>query len=134
MRIRPESMKQALSHWSWKCGRERAPGGTRKTPMKMPLAPTVSDETSDPPTTPRAVPGSVPGLTTLMSHRHAGELPARHVEDLAVHVVRPRRAEEEDAAGGLLGRAGAAERDEHRGHAPHLLRDAELHLLAADLR
>src|SRR5438874_6160856 len=32
------------------------------------------------------------------------ELPAGHVQHLAVHVVGPRRAEEEDAAGGLLGR------------------------------
>ena len=34
---------------------------------------------------------------------HPAELTAGHVQHLAVHVVRPRRAEEEHRAGGLLG-------------------------------
>src|SRR3954470_14516803 len=38
----------------------------------------------------------------LRSLRHAAELPAGDAEDLAVDVVAPRRAQEEDAAGGLL--------------------------------
>ena len=36
------------------------------------------------------------------SAAHAAEQPAGDVQRLAVHVVGPRRAEEEDAAGGLL--------------------------------
>src|SRR3712207_9149737 len=35
--------------------------------------------------------------TTLFRSGHAGELPARDVQGLAVHVVRPGRAQEEDA-------------------------------------
>src|SRR3712207_573523 len=97
------------------------------------LAPAVAWEISDPPTTPRGSSRSGPGLTTFISEVHPRELPAGHVEDLAVDEVRPRRAEQEDAAGGLLRRAGAAQRDEHRAHAAQLLGDAELHLLAVDL-
>src|SRR5215213_4360654 len=110
-------------------------------------APVVACEISDPPTTPRGTSRSSPdGLTTFMaaayargrsaasgSGRHAGELAAGDVEHLAVHEVRPRRAQEEHARGRLLGRAGAAEGDDHRGHGAHLLRDAELHLLPVDL-
>src|SRR3712207_2126460 len=99
----------------------------------MLCAPAVAWEISDPPRTPRGTSRSGPGLTTFMSEVHARELAAGHVEHLAVHEVRPRRAEEEDAAGGLLGRAGAPERDEHRAHAAQLLGDAELDLLAVDL-
>src|SRR5215217_5562579 len=102
--------------------------------MKMLVAPVVALEISDPPTTPRGVArSSAEGLTSFMSGSHTGELPAGDVEHLAVDEVRPRRAEEEDAAGGLLGRAGAAERDQHRRHPAHLVRDPELDLLAADL-
>src|SRR5687768_12879234 len=64
---------------------------------------------------------------------HPAELPAGHVDDLAVDVVRPRGAEEEHRAGRLLGRGRAAERDDHRGHRAHLLGDAELDLLALAL-
>src|SRR3712207_4259066 len=71
--------------------------------------------------------------TTLFRSGHAGELPARDVQGLAVHVVRPGRAQEEDAAGGLLRGARPPERDEHRGHAAQLVGDAELDLLAPDL-
>ena len=39
----------------------------------------------------------------LASAGHPAEQPAGDVQRLAVHVVGPRRAEEEDAAGGLLG-------------------------------
>src|SRR5436190_18744368 len=114
------------------------------------VAPAVAWEISPPPTTPRGTSRSTPdGLTTLMgraesnpatrprarrsSGRHAGELPARDVEHLPVDVVRPRRAEEEHAAGGLLRAARAPQRDQHGGHAAHLVRDPELDLLAADL-
>src|SRR3954469_2655548 len=65
--------------------------------------------------------------------RHARELTARDVEHLAVDEVGPRRAQEEDAAGRLLGGAGAPDGDERSGHPAHLLGDAELDLLAADL-
>ena len=58
-------------------------------------------------------------------------MPPVTLSDLAVHVVGERRGEEEDRAGGLLGLGGAAERDDRRGHRPHLLGDAELDLLAA---
>src|SRR5215217_6366749 len=102
--------------------------------MKMLVAPVVALEISDPPTTPRGVArSSAEGLTSFMSGSHTGELPTGDVEDLPVDEVRPRRAEEEDAAGGLLGRAGASERDEQRRHLPKLLGDAELHGLAVDL-
>src|SRR5688500_6881927 len=102
--------------------------------MKMFVAPVVALEISEPPTTPRGVArSSADGLTSLMSRSHTGELPTGDVEHLAVHEVRPRRAEEEHAAGGLLGRAAAAERDNHRLHPAHLVRDAQLHLLPADL-
>src|SRR3954463_9485212 len=103
--------------------------------MKRLVAPVVACEISDPPTTPRGVTCSrAEGLTTRIdSGGHAGELAAGDVEDLPVDEVRPRRAEEEDAARGLLRRAGAAERDEHRGHPAHLLRDAQLDALAVDL-
>ncbi len=50
-----------------------------------------------------------------------------------MHVVAPRRAQEEHAAGGLLGRARASQRDQHRRHPAQLVGDAELDLLAADL-
>ena len=44
------------------------PGGTRKRPMKMFVAPVVAWEISDPPTTPRGVSrSSADGLTSLMS-------------------------------------------------------------------
>src|SRR5215212_4561231 len=99
----------------------------------MLLAPVVAWETSEPPTTPRGVSRSGPGLTTFISEVHARELPAGHVDDLAVDEVRPWRAEQEDRARGLLRRARAAERDEHRAHAAQLLGDAELDLLAVDL-
>ena len=53
---------------------------------------------------------------------------------LAVHVVGEPGAEEEHRRRGLLGLGGAAERDDHRGHRPHLLGDPEVDLLAvADL-
>src|SRR5919106_2275491 len=67
------------------------------------------------------------------SARHPRELPAGDVQHLAMDEVRPRRAEEEHAAGGLLRRAGPPERDDVRRHPAHLLGDAELHRLAADL-
>src|SRR5215207_2068379 len=102
--------------------------------MNRLVASVVAWEISDPPTTPRGVSrSSWEGLTSLMSGRHTRELAARDVEHLAVHEVRPGRAEEEDAAGGLLRRARAAERDEHLRHAAQLVGDAELHLLATDL-
>src|ERR687898_2163549 len=111
------------------------------------VAPAVACEISWPPTTPRGVSrSSPPACTTFMPRQpspnprgpaplggHAGELPAGDVEDLAVDEVRPRRAQEEDASGGLLRRAGAAERDQHRRHPAHLVGDAELDGLAADL-
>src|SRR4051794_6751047 len=111
-------------------------------------APVVACEISEPPTTPRGTSRSTSdGLTTLIgraesspatrsaacSRGHARELPAGDVEHLAVDEVRPRRAEEEDAAGGLLRRARAPDRDQHRRHLPHVVGDAELDLLAADL-
>src|SRR5690349_4574246 len=64
---------------------------------------------------------------------HAGELATGDVERLAVDVVAPRRAQEEDAAGGLLRRARPPQRDEHGGHAAQLVGDAELDLLPVDL-
>ena len=64
------------------------------------------------------------------SEVHPAELTAGHVQHLAVDVVGPGRAQEEDAAGGLLGGRRPAERDQHRRHLPHLLGDAELDLLA----
>src|SRR6185312_13557594 len=103
----------------------------------MRVAPAVAWEISAPPTTPRGTSrSSSVRLTTFMDarlRRHAGELAAGDVQHLAVDEVRPRRAEEEHAAGRLLGGAGAPERDQHRGHAAHLVGDAELDLLAADL-
>src|SRR5690242_14863322 len=103
----------------------------------MRVAPAVAWEISAPPTTPRGTSRSSPdGLTTFMTTtlgRHAGELAAGDVEDLPVDEVRPRRAQEEDAARRLLRRAAAPERDQHRLHAAHLVGDAELHLLAAYL-
>src|SRR5215212_3232798 len=102
-------------------------------------APVVAWEISAPPTTPRGRSRSCSdGLTTLMGATqsrtgHSAEHAARDVQRLAVHVVRPRRAEEEDRAGGLLRRRGAADGDHHRRHPAHLLGDAELDLLAADL-
>src|SRR5688572_31990980 len=102
--------------------------------MNRLVAPVVDWEISDPPTTPRGVTrSSADGLTSLMSGRHTRELAAGDVEDLPVDEVRPRRAEEEYAAGGLLGGAGAPERDEHRRHAAELVGDAELDLLPVDL-
>src|SRR5215216_5444917 len=102
--------------------------------MKMFVAPVVALEISDPPTTPRGVArSSADGFTSLMSRSHTGELAAGDVEHLTVHEVRPRGAEEEDAAGGLRGRAAAAERDQHRLHRAHLVGDPELHPLAVDL-
>src|SRR5215211_9200038 len=102
--------------------------------MKMFVAPVVPLEISEPPTTPRGVArSSADGLTSLMSRSHTGELAARDVEHLAVDEVRPRGAEEEHAARGLLRRAGAAERDQRRRHPAHPVRDPELHALAVDL-
>src|SRR4051812_40874795 len=74
---------------------------------------------------------SGPALAALRGH--ARELAAGHVQHLPVHVVRPRRAQEEDAAGCLLRCGRAAERDQHRRHRAHLLRDAELDVLALAL-
>src|ERR1700710_2386878 len=68
---------------------------------------------------------------SLISGVHPAEHAAGHVEDLAVHVVGQGRGEEEDRARGLLGGGGTADRDDRRGHRPHLLGDAELDLLAA---
>src|SRR3954453_885396 len=103
----------------------------------MRVAPAVAWEISAPPTTPRGTARSSSlRLTTFMGRRlrrHAGELAAGDVEDLAVDEVRPRRTEEEHAAGRLLGGAGTPQRDQQGGHAAHLVRDAELDLLAADL-
>src|SRR3954447_8958507 len=103
----------------------------------MRVAPAVAWEISAPPTTPRGTSrSSSVRLTTFMGRRlrrHAGELAAGDVEDLAVDEVRPRRAEEEHAAGRLLPRLGAPQRDQHGGHPPHLVENAELALLAADL-
>src|SRR3712207_298627 len=100
----------------------------------MLLAPVVAWEISEPPTTPRGTSRSGPGLTTFMALEvHPRGLAAGHVEHLAVDVVRPRRAQQEDRAGRLLRRARPAEGDEHRPHAAQLLGDAELHLLAVDL-
>src|SRR4051812_8265877 len=120
-------------------------------------APVVTCDTSAPPTTPRGTRRSAPGLTTCMrarllpdpivgnpqigdstlrarmSCRHARELPAGDVQRLPMDEVRPRRAEEEDAAGRLLGRSRAPERDDVRRHAAHLLRDPELDRTTADL-
>src|SRR5215213_2724467 len=102
-------------------------------------APVVAWEISAPPTTPRGRSRSCSdGLTTLMGATqsrtgHPAEHAARDVQRLAVDVVRPRGAEEDHRAGGLLRRCGPADRDHHRGHPAHLLRDAELDLLAADL-
>src|SRR5215207_10512399 len=102
--------------------------------MNRLVASVVAWEISDPPTTPRGVSrSSREGLTSLMSGRHTRELAARDVEHLAVHEVRPGRAQEEHAAGGLLRGARAPDRDQHRRHAAHLVRNAELDLLAADL-
>src|SRR3954452_23126422 len=120
------------------------------------VAPAVACEISAPPTTPRGTSRSSPCLTTFnvppsvgraepnagrarprgspaASRRHAGELATGDVQRLAVDVVAPRRAQEEHAAGRLVRRARAAERDEHRGHAAQLVGDAELDLLAVDL-
>src|SRR5688500_3596042 len=68
-----------------------------------------------------------------MAREHAAELAARHVDDLAMHGVGARRAAAAQRAGRLLGRGRASERDDHRGHRAHLLRDAELDLLALAL-
>src|ERR1700750_2242050 len=103
----------------------------------MRVAPAVACEISAPPTTPRGTScSSSDGLTTFMAGRlgrHAGELAAGDVQHLAVDEVRPRRAEEEHAAGGLLRRARTPERDHHARHRAHLVRDAELDRLAVDL-
>src|SRR5207302_7459356 len=73
-------------------------------------------------------------IPTLWGLRgHPAELPAGHVEHLAVHEVRPRGAQEEDAPGRLLRRSRAAQRDQHRAHSPQLLGNPQLDLLAADL-
>src|SRR4051812_40971252 len=82
---------------------------------------------------PCACPWPIGAKATPRSGGHPGELATGHVQHLAVHVVGPRRAEEEHAAGGLLGRPRPPERDQHRGHPAQLVRDAELDLLAADL-
>src|SRR3981189_1493274 len=105
--------------------------------MKMlESVPVVARDTSWPPTTPRGSSWGPPGLITFMGRtlgRHAGELPAGDVQRLPVDVVAPRRAQEEHAAGGFLRRARAAQRDQHRRHAAHLVGNAELHRLAVDL-
>src|SRR3954447_19173578 len=62
---------------------------------------------------------------------HAAELTAGHVQDLAVHVVRERRGQEQNRLGRLLGLRRAPERDDGARKLAHLLRDAECHLLAA---
>src|SRR5437588_5400820 len=73
-------------------------------------------------------------IPTLWGLRgHPAELPAGHVEHLTVHEVRPRGAQEEDAAGRLLRRPGTTQRDQHRAHSPQLLGNPQLDLLAADL-
>src|SRR5688572_11034150 len=105
------------------------------------VAPVVDCEISAPPTTPRGTSrSSCDCLTTFMcagycalSRGHTGELAAGDVEHLPVNEVRPRRAEEEHAAGGLLRGARPAERDHHRRDAAHLVGDPELDGLAADL-
>src|SRR3712207_7217741 len=78
--------------------------------------PAVAWETSLPPTTPRGTSRSSPDdLTSLMGRTlrlHPGQLAAGDVEHLAVDVVRPRRAQEEDAARRLLRGARAPERSE----------------------
>src|SRR5690242_8983619 len=55
------------------------------------------------------------------------------VSTLAVDVIRPRRAQQEHAAGGPLRSARAAKRDQHRPKRAHLLGDPELDLLATDV-
>src|SRR5689334_3063663 len=95
-------------------------------------APVVAWEISAPPTTPRGTSRSTDeGLTSFMWS--SSLLAAGDAEDLAVDEVRPRGAEEEDAAGGLFRGTRTADRDQHRGHRAHLFRDAELDGLAADL-
>src|SRR6185312_8614156 len=92
---------------------------------------------SSPPNTSPAMRAAMTRATVrfpaVRSARHPAELATGDVERLAVDVVRPRRAEDEDAARGLLRRRAPAERDQHRRHLPHLLGDAELDLLAATL-
>ena len=114
-------------------GATARPRGTRKRPMKMFVAPVVACEISDPRRPRAACARSSARRLDELHVRHAGELAAGDVEHLAVDEVRPRRAEEEHAAGRLLGRARAAERDQHRGHPAQLVGDAELDLLAVDL-
>src|SRR3954454_17243882 len=69
-------------------------------------------------------PTSIPALSPLRLRHHPRELPTGDIEHLAVHEVGPRGAEEERAPGRLLGRARAAERYQHAGHAADLVRDA----------
>jgi hypothetical protein len=83
----------------------------RSAPAREALAARIGQTAGDPPGPP-------------LSARHPGELPAGHVQDLPVDVVRPWRAEEEDAARGLLRRGRPAEWDEHRRHLAHLLGNA----------
>src|ERR1035437_6880928 len=61
-----------------------------------------------------------------VSAAHATEQPAGDVQGLPVDIVGPRRAQEEDASGGLVGAGGSTERDQHGGPLGHLLGDAEL--------
>src|SRR5689334_1715136 len=104
--------------------------------MKMLAAPSVvARDTSCPAATPRGSSCAPPGGMTFTRRaypgargrnigrlrRHPAELAAGDVEHLAVDVVAARRAEEEHAPGGLLGRARAAQRDQHGGHAAQLL-------------
>src|SRR3954452_17642490 len=61
---------------------------------------------------------------------HPAELTTGHVQHLAVDVVRPGRAEEEDGPGGFLGAGRTPQWDDHRRHLAQLLGDAQLDLLA----
>src|SRR3954451_12678436 len=111
----------------WSAASEPDP---EREPDPRPLFPSSSPPTASPATRPAMTRASV-RFPAVRSARHPAELPARHVEHLAVDVVRPRRAEDEDAARGLLRRGAPPERDQHRRHLPHLLGNAELDLLAA---
>jgi hypothetical protein len=56
-----------------------------------------------------------------------------HLKNVAVDVAREGGREQQHAAGGLFGRAGAGHGDDHEGHVAQVAGDAEGDGLAADL-
>ena len=103
-------------HWQGYCGRQ----GPEMSAQSMAGADRTGRAAEDP-------------VGVVSSAVHPRELAAGHVDDLAVDVVGVVGAEQQDRSGRLLRLGGAAERDHHLPHLPHLLGDPELDLLALTL-